>query len=445
VSYRDGPFNDLKVPLTWTAAIAVVVAIVVAAALLFSDRRETLRDEAYSAGKKVFDAADRPVSSVTAAPARWTGAFGGFLSDYLFAVSENRRLKQELSEMRHWRDAAIAQDNVNRRLTALLGMKTNPPIPTVAGRVVMDSRGPFSNTRLSDIGVEDGIAIGNPVVNDRGMVGRIVGVTHGASRILLLTDIASRQPVLVDRTDARAIMIGDGGPNPRLAYLRGQNPVKEGDRVLSSGDGGVIPRGLPVGVAAKGLDGQWRVRLYADQAAIDFVRVLKFRDFSTLVKVVELDRPAAPPPPTNETAQPTIVIAPPKPLPAAAQPAISVSPGTILAPAPGAVLQVPATPRAQPPASATQAHPKAPPSVKPTKPSVPSDAVRTAQKSSTPAAAKASAPASSKSAAKSSTATPSKPVPSKPVSSKPAASSSAKAKPKRPAAPTRTPDARVDD
>ena len=115
MSYRDGPFNDLKVPITWTAAIAVIVAGVIAAALLLSDRRETLQTEAYTTGKKVFDAADRPVSSVTAAPARWTGAFGGFLSDYLFAVSENRKLKKQLAEMRQWQDVAIAQENVNRR------------------------------------------------------------------------------------------------------------------------------------------------------------------------------------------------------------------------------------------------------------------------------------------------------------------------------------------
>jgi rod shape-determining protein MreC len=345
VSYRDGPFNDLKVPLTWTAAVAVIVAGVVAAALLLSDRRETLQTEAYSAGKKVFDAADRPVSSVTAAPARWTGAFGGFLSDYLFAVSENRKLKKELAEMQQWRDVAIAQENVNRRLNGLLGMKTNPPIPMVSARVVLDARGPYSNTRLANVGSEGGIAIGNPVVSDRGLVGRIVGITKGASRILLLTDIASRTPVLVDRTDARAILIGDGGPNPKLAYMRGQNPVKAGDRILTSGDGGVIPRGLPVGVAAKGLDGQWRVRLYADHSAIDFVRILKFQDFTGLVKLVELDKPSAPPPPTNEAAQPAIVIAPPKPAPA---PPASVAPAQT-APTPAAAQ--PAASNAKPAAS----------------------------------------------------------------------------------------------
>ncbi len=167
------------------------------------------------------------------------------------------------------------------------------------GRVVLDSRGPFANTRLADVGSEKGVKVGNPVMSDRGLVGRVVGVTNGASRVLLLTDVASRTPVLIDRTDARAILLGDGGANPRLAFMRGQNPVKEGDQILTSGDGGVFPRGLPVGQAAKGVDGQWRVRLDSDLTAIDFVRILEFQDFTALVNEPQLEKSPMPPAPAG--------------------------------------------------------------------------------------------------------------------------------------------------
>ena len=101
---------------------------------------------------------------------------------------------------------------------------------------------------------------------------------------------------MIDRTNARAILTGDGGPNPKLDFLRGKEPVKQGDRVLTSGDGGVLPRGLPVGVAVKGLDGRCRVIMASDAAPIDFVRILLFQDFSQLEKAQreELDR--MPPP-----------------------------------------------------------------------------------------------------------------------------------------------------
>jgi rod shape-determining protein MreC len=166
----------------------------------------------------------------------------------------------------------------------------------VAARVVTDSRGPFANSRLANAGRERGVRAGNPVMSENGLVGRVVGVTEGVSRVLLLTDIAARTPVMIDRTNARAILRGDGGPNPRLDYMRGKDPAREGDRVLTSGDGGVLPRGLPVGVAVKGLDGRWRVALASDAAPVDYVRILLFRDFTQLASRAELDRMTAPPP-----------------------------------------------------------------------------------------------------------------------------------------------------
>jgi rod shape-determining protein MreC len=361
VSFRDGPFNDLRVPLTWTAAVVVVVVIVVAVAFLLADRRETLQTQAYGVSRKVFDVADKPVAGAVAAPAHWTRQLADLTGSYFAAASENRRLKAELAEMRKWRDTAIALEDTNQRYRSILGLRTDPPIPMVTGRVVSDSRGPFANTRLANVGADKGVNIGNPVMNDHGLVGRVVGAAQGASRILLLTDVASRTPVLVDRTDARAILLGDGGSNPRLSYLRGQNPVKEGDRVLTSGDGGVFPRGLPVGVAAKGLDGQWRVRLYADSGSIDFVRILQYQDFTALVNEKQLEttqmpplppgeRPVPPSPTASAEAKPPAGPAKPAAEIAAAKPPVTtaIKPVTTAAPKPGAAAAARPTQPAKP-------------------------------------------------------------------------------------------------
>jgi rod shape-determining protein MreC len=270
VSLRDSPFSDVKVPLAWTAALALVVLLVAGIALLVSDRRETFEAQAYGAAKSSLDSVAAPVSGALSQPVRWTESGVSGIRGYFFAVSENRKLKAELREMQRWRDAALALQDTNERLSRVLQLKTDPPVPMVTGRAVSDSRGPFSNSRLINVGREKGVEIGNPVMSENGLVGRVVGVTSGASRVLMVTDIASRVPVMVDRTNARAIMTGDGGPNPKLAYLRGDNPVKAGDRIVTSGDGGVFPRGLPVGVATRGLDGNWRVQLAADYAPIDW-------------------------------------------------------------------------------------------------------------------------------------------------------------------------------
>jgi rod shape-determining protein MreC len=295
VSYREGHFQDLKVPLTWTVGIAVVVAGVVSVAVILSDRREILRNGAYTAARAMSDMASSPVAQAVSAPRRWIGDAVQYVGDYFGAVSENRRLRQENVELRQWRSTAIALAETNGRYRALLGFRTNPPIPMAAAHIVLDAHGPFAETRLADVGKEKDVQVGNPVMNERGLVGRVIGVTQGASRILLLTDVASRTPVLVDRTDARAIMTGDASATPKLEYLRGADPIKDGDVILTSGDGGMIPRGLPVGTAIKGLDGTWRVRLDADETSIDFVRVLLFKDFSQGVNQQELSQSAPPP------------------------------------------------------------------------------------------------------------------------------------------------------
>src|ERR1700740_2149003 len=128
MSLRDSQFGALKVPLTWTAAGGRIVAAVIAVALLLPDRRETFRAEAYGAARGAADEVLAPVGDVLSAPGRWTGAGVDAIRGYFFAVSENRRLKGELRDMRQWRDVAFALKNENNRYRSLLGLKTDPPI-----------------------------------------------------------------------------------------------------------------------------------------------------------------------------------------------------------------------------------------------------------------------------------------------------------------------------
>ncbi|HEX3365948.1 MAG TPA: rod shape-determining protein MreC [Phenylobacterium sp.] len=338
MSLRDNPLGELKVPLTWAAAIALIVAVVAATAILLSDRRETFKAEAYGVSRKASDTVLAPVGDFLSTPGRWIGAGFDTVRDYFGAASENADLKTQLKEMRQWRDVAIALRDENARYRTLLGLKTDPPVPMVAARVVTDSHGPFADTRLANAGRERGVKVGNPVMSENGLVGRVIGVTDGASRVLLLTDIASRTPVMIDRTNARAILTGDGGPNPRLDYLRGRDPIREGDRLLTSGDGGVVPRGLPVGTAVRGLDGRWRVVLASDRAPIDFVRILLFEDFTQVVNLKQL----------NETPTPPPTPGPGMPKTPGAEPDVAAVPGPAATAKPPSPTGVVATPKPKP-------------------------------------------------------------------------------------------------
>jgi rod shape-determining protein MreC len=297
MAYRGGPFGELKLPIAWVGGGATLVALVLAVALLCGGRSDAVAAETYAPARNAVATVLKPVEGVVAAPIRWVGDLVDYVEGYFFAVSENRRLRREVAELEGWRDTAIALKNVNDRYEALLKLKTEPPIPMVAAHTIMDSRGPFSDARLLDVGARAGVQVGDPAVSEHGVVGRVVGVTNGASRLLMLTDVDSRTPVLVDRSNGRAILTGDGGTYPRLDYVRGRDALKVGDAILTSGDGGVFPRGLPVGVAVKDLKGGWRVKLYSDATPIDLVRVLLFQAFDRGPDAQALsDAESAPPP-----------------------------------------------------------------------------------------------------------------------------------------------------
>ncbi len=317
MSLRDGGLGEIKPPLVWVAALALVIAVVVAAALFMGDRRGDVRGAASSVTRRVADSVTAPVGGLMSAPVRWIGAATGWVGGYFDAGGQNATLKRQLVAAGSWRDRALALQEENDRLRSLLGARTNPPLPMVFANTVIDARGPFANTRLADAGAARGIVEGNPVLSARGLVGRVTGVADQVSRIMLLTDVDSRTPVLIARTNGRAILTGDGGPNPSLAYLRTHDALQAGDRVLTSGDGGVLPRGLPVGSAVMGFDGVWRVALDSDAAAIDFVQILLFKDFSQLVPIAALAPTVLP---STRTDAPDHPAAPPVTLPAAAKP-----------------------------------------------------------------------------------------------------------------------------
>jgi rod shape-determining protein MreC len=249
---------------------------------MVSDRRGSVENTAQQATQTAVDNVVAPVGDVVAQPGRWISGGFSWLGSYFDAAGENRRLKKQLQDAHRIEDRAQALALENARLRTMLGVRTEPAMPMVTARVVFDGRGPFRRAQLANAGADKGVVIGYPVISERGVIGRVIGVSSNASRILLLKDVSSRTPVMIARSNARAILTGDGGDNPRLDNLRGPDPVKQGDRVLTSGDGGIYPRGLPVGRAVKGLDGRWRVALDSDTTALDWVRIIQFKDFSQL-------------------------------------------------------------------------------------------------------------------------------------------------------------------
>jgi rod shape-determining protein MreC len=109
-----------------------------------------------------------------------------------------------------------------------------------------------------------------------GLAGRIAEVGRRSARVLLLTDINSRVPVLVERTRDRAILAGDNSNHPQLLYLKPRAELRVGDRVVTSGDGGVFPAGLPVGVVDSIEDGVVGIAPFVDWDRMEYLRIVDY-------------------------------------------------------------------------------------------------------------------------------------------------------------------------
>ncbi len=158
---------------------------------------------------------------------------------------------------------------------ALVSVVEEPGIDHSSARVVATSSGPFVRSALLGIGRDRELKPGYPVIDPTGLAGRIVEVGASASRILLVTDINSRIPVLVGRSGTPAILLGDNGPKPRIAHLPADAVVESGDEIYTSGVGGILPRGLRIGSVVD-VQGKLHARLYAQLDDLDYVSILKF-------------------------------------------------------------------------------------------------------------------------------------------------------------------------
>ena len=269
--------------------IGVLVFVLVATFALWridSPRVERFRIALVDRLVPNMDWAMRPVT-------RFVGLVEDFRS-YARIHEQNQQLRRELQQMRAWREAALQLEQQNAQLRDLNQVRVDPRLTHVTGVVLADSGSPFRQSVLLNVGARDGIRDGWATMDGLGMVGRISGVGQQTSRVILLTDSNSRVPVTVQPSGQRAILAGDNSTLPPLDFIESPEVVRPGDRVVTSGDGGVLPAGLLVGQVALGPDRRLRVRLAADYGRLEFLRVLRSQPAERISDPGSLIVPAAP-------------------------------------------------------------------------------------------------------------------------------------------------------
>jgi rod shape-determining protein MreC len=308
-----------------------------------------------------MDVFQRSVTETLSLPIRLFGRLFSSLEqvskDYVWLKNlrgENESLKREIVELQNrvtsYQEAYVE----NQRLRRLLDFKTSTMAETIPAQVIVHDMTGWFQTLMVDKGFRDGIAPDMPVVNDEGVIGRVLDVSDRNSRVLLITDPGSAVDAIDQRNRVRGILCGKDANGCLLKYIRGNLDIKEGDLVITSGKDGIYPKGLRLGVVHavykdpvdlfQKIDVKPLVRL----SALEEVLIIK-RGWVGL-GVEEEDQPAAAQPEGQPQSQPQ-----PRP---AAQP--QAAPAT--KPVAKALAKPPAKPAAKPPAQSTS---KAKPQLKP--------------------------------------------------------------------------------
>lgn len=188
--------------------------------------------------------------------------------------AHNARLEQENVRLREWYQTALQLEAENKSLRDLLHVKVEPENRFITARILADAGSTFVKSLLVEAGTNDGAAKGQAVISGEGLVGRVIESGRGVSRVLLVTDINSRVPVLVEDSSQHAILAGQNTVNPVLLHLPPGSEIKNGARIITSGYGGIFPHGLPVGRVSVGEDGVYKVQLFANFDRLVHVRIV---------------------------------------------------------------------------------------------------------------------------------------------------------------------------
>jgi rod shape-determining protein MreC len=257
--------GSAQLPLAIFAILAIGLVVLGKAQSSLFDRAHTFYSDSIA---PMLKSVGQPLDGV----GKWFAGLDGLFGLY----QENLRLKQENARLRQWQSAALVLESRVQRYQLLLNAVPDPSIDAIAARVIGRDNRPFLDTLILDAGHNRGVKPGEAVVDARGMIGRVFLAGDHTSWVILLTDLNSRIPVVIEPGNIQAIMAGDNSGAPAIEPMSQGAPIKEGGQVVTSGDGGLLPNGLPVGSVV--WDGSvFRVALLADAATADDVRIVDLK------------------------------------------------------------------------------------------------------------------------------------------------------------------------
>lgn len=254
-----------RLALPFLVVVSVGLIVVGKADIVLVERARTSLNDALA---PVFEVIAQPINAITSGVRRF--------EDHFTVYEENQRLREENARLLQWQEVAQRLQSENEELRQMLHFTPQGVRGYITGRVIANSGGAFLRNVLIDVGDRQGVERGQAALGGEGVAGRVTEVGSRASRVLLLTDLNSRVPVVIEDTRERAVLAGDNTSRPRLLYLPEKSAIQVGDRIVTAGSGGVFPPGLPVGAVSSIDGGVVRVEPEAELSHLEYVRIVDF-------------------------------------------------------------------------------------------------------------------------------------------------------------------------
>jgi len=194
------------------------------------------------------------------------------IQDHFSLYDNYNELRRENEELKNNKSKSNFLELENSQLRKLINEQVESESNLVSGRILLDAQSPYLNSFIINIGANKEIKNGMAVLDGSNFIGRIVDVNYFSSRILLVTDLNSKIPVISVPSGNHGILSGHGDSDPTLEYLSKNHQIKNGDKIYTSGKEGIFSPGIPIGEVKMKKD-IIEVALYSELDEITFVNI----------------------------------------------------------------------------------------------------------------------------------------------------------------------------
>jgi rod shape-determining protein MreC len=273
VNNRIGSVGVAATTRSWSQRFGFVLVVILAFSMMLIGKPDSI---VVSRARSVVTDLVAPVLGAVSRPIDAARETAGSVQDYLALQSENKSLRLRNESLVEWQRVARELQAQNAILKEMLNFTSAPNVRFVTAPVVADSSSSFVRSLIVLSGRRDGVAKGQAAITGVGLVGRVLEVGERSARILLLTDINARVPVVNERSRDQAMLAGTNSDLPELRHLSRDADLKVGDRIVTSGQGGVFPPGLPVGEILRFENDRPLVKPFVDLSRLEYLRLVDY-------------------------------------------------------------------------------------------------------------------------------------------------------------------------